>query len=91
MYGAGKQVLFLGSIKNITEKQNWGDVFTELPDLVKIVNYDKETLFNKVNTLNNMSYEKYLLATLDSRNYYMNNSNLLVHQIIKKRVSEFLK
>lgn len=91
MYGAGKKVLFLGSINNITEKQNWGDIFAELPDLVKIVNYDKETLFNKLNTLNNMSYEKYLLATQNSRNFYMNNSNLYVHQIIKKRVSKFLE
>ena len=44
---------------------------------------------SKMNYLQSISVDEYLLLTKDARQYYMNYTNIFPHEIIKKNISNY--
>tara|TARA_Y100001960_G_scaffold77970_2_gene83367 strand:+ start:9500 stop:10636 length:1137 start_codon:yes stop_codon:yes gene_type:complete len=93
MFGAGKKTLFYGvSKKTIVEaggssKRN----FEKLPDCVLADSLAHKPLYDKLDTLLKMDQNEYLFTSENARKYYMKYQKLYPHEIVKKRINDFVE
>ena len=92
LFGAGKKVLFLGSgSQELIKHHGTEDIFSRMPDEVRLDNLSEKCIKNKLSELMVMSETKYLSAIRDAQMYYMNSKKGHPHKIIKKRISDFIE
>ena len=60
-----------------------------MPKEVLLEGFSNDGFKSKMNHLQSISDDEYLLLTNDARQYYMNYTNIFIHEIIKKNISNY--
>ena len=93
MFGAGRRVLFGGSINNYNQAHYWDafDNFNKLPSMNQLDNFSVNSMISKLNFLIDIDNNEYLEQTANARKNYMNHFDTLsTHELIKIKMLEFL-
>lgn len=93
MFGLGYKVLFCPGIHDnrFVTKNGWNELFSDLPDFIKLESLESDLFNNKLDYLNNMSEDEYLKKTIKVREYFMKfNKNYPAHEAISHYIEDFL-
>ena len=84
------KVLFCDTVDlDFVEKRGSYGNFEKMPKEVLLEGLSYEGFKSKMNYLQSISDDEYLLLTKDARQYYMNYTNIFPHEIIKKNISNY--
>ena len=73
MFGLGYKVLFCPGTRDnrFITKKGWNDLFSDMPDFIKLESLEPDLFNKKLDCLNNMSENEYLTKTIKVREYFM--------------------
>ncbi len=93
MFGLGSKVLFCPATQDnrYTTKKGLSELFSHMPNFIVVEDLNRHLFFNKLDYLESMSENEYLLRTREAREYFMKyNESQPTHEIVSGYIEDFL-